>query len=89
MKITGLEYVPAPDHLVATGLLGWASFVLDGQIRLSGIGVRTTRGGRLALAFPFRDDAYGRRWTYVQPVGDAHRVELEREVLAQIEGQVQ
>lgn len=88
MKITGLQYVPAPDNLVATGLLGWASFVLDGQVRLSGIGVRTTRGGRMTLSFPFRDDGFGWRWTYIQPVGDAHRVALEREVLRQIEGQV-
>ena len=88
MKVSGVRYTPAPDHLVPTGLLGWASFVLDCQVRLSGIGVRTTRGGRLALSFPSRDDGCGRRWDYIQPVGDAARVALEREVLRQIQEQV-
>ena len=85
MTISGVHYTPAPDHLVATGLLGWASFLIDGQLRINGVTVRATRGGRLTLSYPVKDDGYGRRWPYVQPIDDAARVALERQVIEQIE----
>jgi hypothetical protein len=68
-----------------SGLLGWATFLLDGRLRVEGIAIRRTAGGRLALAFPFRDDGYGKRWCYLRPINDETRVAIEEQVLGQLD----
>ena len=80
--VSNVRFTPAPDHLVPTGLLGWASFLIDGQVRISGVSVRRTQRGKLTLSYPIKDDGYGQRWPYVQPINDAARVDLERQVLS-------
>jgi hypothetical protein len=84
MIVSATRYTPASDQMARTGMLGWVSFLLDGQVRISGVGVRRTRSGRLALSFPCRDDGAGLRWTYVAPIDDRTRIELERQVLEQL-----
>ena len=84
MKISHTSFCHAPPGLVATGLLGWASFVLDGRLRIE-VAVRRTRTGRHALSYPVRDDGCGRRWHLLRPVDDATRQELERQVLGAID----
>jgi DNA-binding cell septation regulator SpoVG len=81
-RVTEVRFTPADDGLRATGLLGWASFLLDSRLKVEGVGVRRTQNGRFALAFPFRDDGYGKRWHFVYPIDDATRVALEQQVLA-------
>jgi hypothetical protein len=83
--VTEVRFQPADDQLRATGLLGWVTCLLDGRIRIGGVAVRRTRGDRLVLSYPFRDDGWGRRWHYLRPIDDATRVSIERQVMAQVD----
>ena len=84
LSVSEVRFTRAPQRLVPTGLLGRASFVIDGRLRVDGVSVRRTRSGRLALSYPVRDDGVGRRWEYLRPLDDHTRRELERQVLEQL-----
>jgi hypothetical protein len=84
LRVSVVHFTPADDRMVRTGLIGWASFLLDEQIRVSGIAVRQTRGGRRTLSYPARDDGWGLRWPLVQPITDEARASIERQVLEQL-----
>lgn len=68
----------------ATGLEGWlvAEF---GPIRVDGITLRRTRGGRLSLSFPQRVDVADREHAIVRPLDDAARAAIERAVFDQLD----
>ena len=85
MKISAVRFTPADDRMARTGLLGWISFLLDDQVRISGIAVRRTRQGRMTLSFPSRDDGWGLRWPYVQPISAEVCLDLERQVLERLD----
>ena len=82
--VSEVRFTPADDNLRATGLLGWAGFLLDVRLVIEGTAVRRTQSGRRALSFPCRDDGWGKRWHYVRPIDDTTRCELERQILDQI-----
>ena len=82
--VTEVRPTPAPARLLPTGLLGWVSFVLDPGIQLECVAVRRTQTGRLTLSYPAKDDGWGKRWTFVRPIDNATRREIERQVLAQL-----
>jgi hypothetical protein len=86
--VSEVRFLPADDDLRATGLLGWVSILLDGRLRVQGIGVRRTQSGRPALSFPFRDDGYGKRWHYIFPIDEQTRSSIVRQVFAQLGDQV-
>ncbi len=66
------------------GLLGWVTLEVGGLLLLD-VALRRTRGaGRLALSFPERRDANGRRHSLIRPVDDRARREIERQVLAMV-----
>jgi hypothetical protein len=85
MKVSAVRFTPADKGLRDTGLLGWASILLDGALRAEGIAVRRTRAGTLTLSFPVKDDGYGRRWQYLRPVNEETRQAIEYQVLEQLE----
>ena len=64
----------------ASGLLGFVSFVVDGQLCIDGVTVRRTRRGQAVLSFPFRRDRQGNEHPLVRPVNDCARREIERQV---------
>ena len=82
MKVTGIRYTPAPEHLHRTGVMGWASFLLDGGVRISGVAVRRTARGTFTLSYPCCDRGFAQRWHYAHPVDDQTRVAIEEQVLA-------
>jgi hypothetical protein len=82
VEIRQVSFQAAPEHEVQRGLLGWASFTIDGRLRLDGIAVRRTLDGRVALSFPSRRRGGYRRHFYVRPLDDCTRREIERQVLA-------
>jgi hypothetical protein len=79
--VADVRFGSAPPDLVATGLLGWAGFTVDGSLRLDGVAVRRTLDGRYTLAFPVRRDVRRRRHFFVRPLDDCARREIERQVL--------
>ena len=67
---------------VDRGLLGWVACTLDDAVRLDGIALRRTLDGNLALSYPARTDAAGRRHPYARPVSDAVRRHLEEQIFS-------
>ena len=78
--VSDVRYTPASETKVATGLLGYTSFLIDGSIRVDGVQVRRTRDGRLTLSFPSHLDHGGREHPYVHPIDDKARVAIEHAV---------
>lgn len=81
LVITGVTFAAARPEDIERGLLGWASFLLGGVVRLDGVAVRRTLEGRYALSFPARRDGAGRRHFSVRPVDNQARLEIEHVVL--------
>jgi len=72
---------PASTLDISRGLLAYASFDY-GELRLEAI-VRRSAGGRIYLAFP-ANIVGGRRLPHVEPLDQAARARIEREVLEQL-----
>jgi DNA-binding cell septation regulator SpoVG len=66
------------------GLLGFVSFVLDGDLQIDGVALRRTLLGELTISWPGRRDAAGRLHHHVRPVDGEVRRELEDELLARL-----
>ena len=64
-----------------SGLLAYAR-VEVGPFRLDGICVRRTRGGRLAVVYPSRPGADGRKHTLFLPTDRSVREAMERMIIA-------
>jgi len=73
-RVTAVRFVRVRP---ANGLLGFVSCTVAG-LRLDGLTLRQTRGGRLAISYPVRHDRSGRKHPIVRPRGPA----LERAILA-------
>jgi DNA-binding cell septation regulator SpoVG len=80
-RISDLRFVRSN---VGDGLLGFTSFILDGDVLIDGVAVRRTIWGELTLSWPARKDTRGRLHHHVRPVDDEARLELEGELLAQL-----
>ena len=76
-------WVRASDEDARDGLLGYLS-VHYGQLVLDGITLRRTADDRYALSFPARTDRAGKRHSYIRPVDDDARREIEAEILWQL-----
>ena len=80
IEITRAVFTTASTREREGGLLGWVACVIDGTLRLDGIVLRRTGCGHHTLSFPSRTDLAGKRHPYIQPVDDAARQHLEREI---------
>ena len=76
-------WVKASDSDVRRGLLGYLS-VEYGNLVLDGIVLRRTAEGRFALSFPARTDRSGRRHSYIRPVSDDARRDIEAKILGEL-----
>src|SRR5262245_57942465 len=72
--------IPSQD-LIATGLLAWATCIINGQLELTGLMIRRTWNGRLTVSYPSRTDRTGQRHFYLRPIDDAARIEIEEQLL--------
>ena len=90
IRVTEVRLIAATERDVATGLLGWVSFILGGALRLDSITLRRSTAGRLSLSYPERRDGQGRGHPIVRPLDDVMRRDIERQVLAalNLDGQV-
>jgi hypothetical protein len=80
LSISRVRFAVAPREQAALGLIGFVSFLVNGQIRIYGVAVRRTLDGRHVLSFPERKDDLGHSHPLVRPIDDATRREIEREV---------
>ncbi len=55
--------------------------VVNGEIRLDGISVRVSLKGQIILSYPGKRDVHGERHSFVRPVNDEVRREIERRVI--------
>lgn len=54
VQVTDLAFRRAPPHLAATGLLGFAMFVVNEIMTVRDVSVRRTRSGRYVISFAVR-----------------------------------
>lgn len=77
------SWIKGTDAEARTGLLGYLS-VEYGDLVLDGIVLRRTAEGRFTLSFPARTDRAGRRHSYIRPVDDQARREIESVILGKL-----
>jgi DNA-binding cell septation regulator SpoVG len=80
--VSSVRFTSASLHDMRRGLVGYTTFVLNGDVRIDGVAVRRSQQGRLYLAFPARRDSLGIDHPLVQPLGNEVRRQIERQVLA-------
>ena len=78
--ISAVRFAAASDREVESGLLGWASFVLGGLLRVDSVCVRRTRSGTLTLSWPAHRDRYDIEHLILRPINDGARRVLEAAV---------
>ena len=81
---TEIRFVPLPRSRARSGLLGFVSFTLNDTLRIDGVAVRKTAGGRLTLSYPARKDSRGVIHHHLRPLNDAIRREIEFQVIQAI-----
>ncbi len=82
--VSNVAFKRAVDWRQSTGLLGWVAFVLDDGLAVDGVTVRRTACGVLALSFPARTDAGGRRHPILRPLDEETRRDIESQVFASL-----
>ena len=85
MKLRVHSFKRATVEESETGLGGYLVIMLDEIIQLDGITVRKTADGKLTLSFPARTDGHGGRHSYIRPVDNEARIEIERAVFKQLQ----
>ena len=80
IRLSEIRFSAATPDLVSSGLLGFVTAIVNGSLRVDGIALRRTLGGRHALSFPARRDHAGRHHTLFCPVNDDARRDIERQV---------
>lgn len=84
LSVSRVRLAPSCERDRKAGLIGFVSFVIDGLVRVDGVTVRRTSGGRHVLSFPARRDRAGRNHPYLRPVDDGARCAIETQVFAQL-----
>lgn len=80
VALSDVCFTRAPEPKAATGLLGWVRF-RAGDLLIDGVAVRRTRSGRVGMSWPKRLSPSGAEYSYVRPVDDPARREIEAQVL--------
>lgn len=75
LVVSNVHYHGANDRDIATGLIAFLDFVLNDAVLFTGVTLRRTRTGRLALSFPMR-----RERAIAAPIDDESREIIERQV---------
>lgn len=77
LAISNVTFHGASAADVKTGLIGFVEFTLNDGIRVTGVAVRRSRGGRFVLSFPAP-----RKVPIFAPIDDESRETIERQVFA-------
>ena len=85
LRITNVRFTSASEADLLSGLLGFATCVINKFLVLDGIAVRQTQDGHLALSFPAQRDKNGHQRFPVRPIDDRARRAFERQVLGALD----
>lgn len=66
------------------GLVGWASLVIDGAIRLNDLALRRGQGGDIYVTFPARLSPSGERRYRFHPISRAAAAHLEAAIVGKV-----
>ncbi len=80
-RVSQVRFTRASRTEIRSGLLGWASCVLNASLRIDGITVRRTLAGDITVSFPARTDGWGQKHSILRPLNDRVRRELEHQIL--------
>lgn len=81
LMVDDIQFKAAGPAERRTGLLGWASFRLDGSLEVNGVTVRHTRDHRITISFPARYDRQGNKHFVLRPLHERARRAIERQLL--------
>jgi hypothetical protein len=79
--ISDVRFRTAKGAEVKSGLIRFASILINDCLRLDGISIRRTMAGRIAVMFPERLDGVGRRHRLIWPIDAPTRRRIERQSL--------
>ena len=83
-SVSDVRFVASSERDQRIGLLGYASFLLHGDIRIDGVAVRQTLDRRLVLSYPAKSSRGGVQHPYVLPINKPAREAIERAVFQAI-----
>lgn len=84
LRVSEIRVVPAREEEVRSGLIAYLSFLVGGKLRIDGVTLRRTRGGRLILSFPAKRNGGGVERPFVRPIDSATREAIEQQVFAEL-----
>lgn len=84
MNITDIRFHPCARDLRSSGLRGWASCTVNGDLILDSLQVRRTLDGRTVLSFPTRTDSNGVEHAIYRSAHPAARAAIESAVLGHL-----
>lgn len=80
IRISDVHFIGASPEEVKAGLKGWVRCQVNHSIVLDNLALRSTRDGRLILAFPGRRDSTGTLHYHFRPKDDATRRQIETQI---------
>ena len=80
LVVSNVQFTPATQRNVETGLLGYLSLALNGVLMLDGITLRQSADGTRYIAYPSRTDHGGSRHAYIKPLGEGARRTIQDQV---------
>lgn len=84
LRIRKAEVRRASESDQRQGVLGFVTLDLHSGLRLEGLVVRRSAGGRVYVSYPAKPGRDGRREYLFRPVDEEARRRLEREILDQL-----
>ncbi len=80
LVVSNVQFTPATQRNVETGLLGYLSLALNGVLLLDGITLRQSADGTRYISYPARTDHAGSRHAYIRPLGEGARRTIQDQV---------
>ena len=82
VTISEIRFQAASRSERETGHLGWATFVIEGSLKVGSVSVRRRLDGSLALSFPTRRARTGVQHPILAPISEQVRADIEGQVLS-------
>ena len=84
LRVTRVDMKLASSDDNATGLIAWVTIEINDAVRVDGLTLRRTLGGRTTLSFPARTDASGVQHPVFRPLDDETRRDIEAQVFKRL-----
>lgn len=84
LHVTGVEMKLASAAHNEAGLIAWIAITLNDALRVDGLTLRRTLGGRTTLSFPARTDASGLQHPVFRPLDEEIRRDIQDQVFRRL-----